>query len=269
MNNEENIDFSDNDFNDPDYFSESEDFNDNDFIDNDDIQYNNLINTKSSAEIDKNSFLNMNFKKDNNGNYRVKSEYDMFCESFYFEPIMMYDGSKYDRFVAACELYIRNSLEYKAYISYLKNEVGLNHDAFNSDITDNMACLEMHHGPIFTLYDYVKIIIDYSFDKGLFVNTFLVAKRVMEEHACNRVQVVMLTKNNHALVHAGKLKVDFRQCHGSIKDFITIYKDYIIRSPNLLRKIAQYKSYIDNDQLHDTSFIQPDAILTWAIKEAA
>ncbi len=265
--------FKDADFND----SYDEEFTDNDFEDNEDYGlphsidnspiYSDLANVsvvKPLVNIDDSSFINMNFRKDENGNYRVKSDNDIFCEAFYFEPIMITDGKKYEAFIKNTENCIRKSRMYSAYIDYLKNVIGLKHDAFNSEITDEVASIEMHHGPIFTLYDYVKIIMDYCFDKNIPVNTFTVARLVMYEHAANRVQVAMLSKNNHNLVHAGKLFLDFRQCHGSLKDFISRYGTYIKASPKLLKKIADYKNLIESGRLHDTSYIDSGPILSWA-----
>ena len=211
------------------------------------------------------SIENINFNITENGNYRVQSKYDMFSQNFFFEPMQMFDGQVYENFITATERCIRTSLVYKAYIAYLKNEIGLVYDAFNGNISHDIASLEMHHGPIFTLYDYVKIMIDYAFDTGIPVSTFSIAKLVMHEHEMNRVQVVMLTKNNHKLVHANQLHIDLRQCHGSLHEFVHLYAKYIKRSPKLLRKLNDYKISLESGSFNDTSIITPSTSIDWSI----
>lgn len=206
---------------------------------------------------------NIEFEETESGNYRIKSQGDIFSESLYFEPVQMYDGETYNKFIEKCKDCIRTSLKYSAYIAYLKNDIGLRYDAFNSEITDEVATIEMHHGPILTLHDYVKLMMDWAFDTGKPVTTFSIAKKVMEEHAENRVQVVMLSKTNHALVHGGKLKVDMRQCHGNLYEFIQRYQKYIMLSPSIMRKFAQYKADIDNNRCQDTSVITPSKVISW------
>lgn len=213
------------------------------------------------------SILNIAFTTMESGNFKIKSDCDMFSENYYREPANLFDGNEYDKFIDRCESRVRKSDVYSAYIAYLKNEIGLTRDAFNGDITQDNATLEMHHGPIFTLYDYVKIAIDYLFDNQLPVSTFTVAKFIMNEHTCNRIQVVMLTKNNHKLVHDNKLFVDFRQCHGSLKEFITLYHTYIERSPTLLRKIANYKRMLDNKLIFNTDVLHISQVVDWSLIE--
>lgn len=208
---------------------------------------------------------NINFHVTETGNYRIQSKYDLFSQGFFFEPMQMFDGQTYENFIASTERCIRTSMVYKAYIAYLKNEIGLTYDAFNANISHDIASLEMHHGPIFTLYDYVKIMIDYAFDVGIPVSTFSIAKLVMNEHEKNRVQVVMLTKNNHKLVHAGQLHIDLRQCHGSLHEFIQLYAKYIKRSPKLLRKVNDYKISLETGRFEDVSIITPSKSVDWSI----
>ena len=225
-----------------------------------------IIAMNNSLRSQKNSIENINFQVTDNGNYRVQSKYDIFSQNFFFEPMQMFDGQLYENFINATERCIRTSLVYKAYIAYLKTEIGLTYDAFNANISHDVASLEMHHGPIFTLYDYVKIMMDYAFDVGIPVSTFSIAKLVMNEHEQNRVQVVMLTKNNHKLVHAGQLHVDLRQCHGSLYDFVHLYAKYIKRSPKLLRKLNDYKISLESGTFNDVSIITPTKTVDWSIQ---
>ena len=57
------------------------------------------------------------------------------------------------------------------------------------------------------------------------VTTFSVAKIVLQEHFDNHIQIVMLSKTNHELVHANKLYIHPNQAWGDINAFIEKYKD--------------------------------------------
>ena len=224
------------------------------------MQINNTLAKKKKSSIE-----NVDFTTTDSGNYRIKAKCDMFSQNFYLEPMSCFDGQQFEQFIKATERCIRTSLVYKAYISYLKNEIGLIYDAFQGNISHDVASLEMHHA-LFTLYDYVKIMIDYAFDVGIPVTTFSIAKLVMNEHAHNRILVVMLTKNNHMLVHARQLHVDMRQCHGNLKAFIQLYGKYIKRSPKLLRKLSDYKIELESDNFNDVSIITPSKIIDYSIQ---
>lgn len=250
-----------------DFVKDSDPIEEDDFTEEDFDYYDEDFEEFSEVNEIPNKIDSIEFSRTSTDNYKIKSSNDIFAEAYYFEPIKMFDGTTYEKFIAGCESMIRTSLAYKAYIAYLKTELGLNRDAFNSNITDEMATLEMHHGPIFNLYDYVKIMIDYAFDVGIPVSSFNIAQLVMKEHELNNIQVVMLTKNNHSLVHAGKLNVDLRQCHGNLKEFIRKYGKYIKQSPKLLKKINRYKELLESEDFHNTSIITPESCVDWSIKE--
>ncbi len=224
------------------------------------MKINNTIAKKNKSSIE-----NVDFETTESGNYRIKSKYDMFSQNYYLEPMSCFDGQQFEQFIKATERCVRTSLEYKAYISYLKNEIGLTYDAFQGNISHDVASLEMHHA-LFTLYDYVKIMIDYAFDNNIPVTTFSIARLIMNEHAQNRILVVMLTKNNHMLVHAGQLHIDMRQCHGNLRAFVQLYGKYIKRSPKLLRKLSDYKISLESDNFNDVSIITPSKIIDYSIQ---
>jgi hypothetical protein len=271
----ESVEFTDDDFDGPDDFimwilsgNSADDYDDEtvrdeDFPKYDDIE--DILDDPVTIDPDNMSIQDcFLFSRTRDGNPKIKSDYDMFAETYYLSIEDIRDPATFDSFIKACESKIRKSLVYRAYIAYLKDEIGLDRDVFNSHITSDSANLEMHHGPVFTLYDYVRIMIDYCLDQGIPVSDFVIASLIMEEHELNHIQVVMLTKNNHALAHAGKLNIDFRQCHGSIKEFLKIYGKYVYSSPRLVKKIQNYKRLIDEDKIHDTSFITPSAPVDWS-----
>lgn len=138
----------------------------------------------------------------------------------------------YNRFINSTEKLIRGSKDYKMYISYLKTEVKLDHCQVIKDVNDEDCKIEMHHGPIFTLYDICAIIIEYYLLKKWPITTPIIAKAVLDEHRKNRVQVVMLASTIHEEVHNRGIFIHYKQAWGDIAAFIKKYecamgKEYI------------------------------------------
>lgn len=129
----------------------------------------------------------------------------------------------YNSFIKAVEHVVRTNDRYKKYINYLKKEVQLNHCQVWSNLTDEDCPIEMHHGPIFNLFDYCSIITEYFLLKGWKVNTFRIAETVLDEHQKNHVQVVMLSETIHEEVHARNIFINYRHAFGDLNAFIKKY----------------------------------------------
>lgn len=141
----------------------------------------------------------------------------------YFE----YDPKNRTNFIKAVESLVRKSDDYKKFVAYVKNTVGLNFCQVSSSIVDDVdATVEMHHGPIFTLYDYCEIILNKYLDRCLPITTFAIANEVINEHFELRVQVVMLSKTNHEAVHNEDIFLNLKQGLGNINEFIRLYAPY-------------------------------------------
>ena len=81
----------------------------------------------------------------------------------------------------------------------------------------------MHHGPIFNLFDYCSIILEYYLIKKWKINTFRIADTVLTEHQKNHVQIVMLSSTIHQEVHARDIFINYRQAYGDLNAFIRKY----------------------------------------------
>lgn len=152
------------------------------------------------------------------------------------------------KFISAVEKTIRTSDEYARYIAWLKNDVGLRRCMMFPNITDADVPIEMHHGPIFNLYDIVEIQIAYMFKNGdNNINSMRVAHHVMEDHFNNIIQVVMLCEMAHKGWHAfqklkvkeGKFFMDMRSAWGDLGKFIDKYKDALT-----IQHINKVKNYL-------------------------
>lgn len=129
----------------------------------------------------------------------------------------------YNAFVKECEKVVRNHDRYKKYKSYLMSEVRLNHCQVLSNLDDNDCKIEMHHGPIFTLFDYCSIVLEYFLLRKWKINTFRIADVVLTEHQKNHVQIVMLSSTIHQEVHARDLFINYRHAYGDLNAFIRKY----------------------------------------------
>lgn len=129
----------------------------------------------------------------------------------------------YTNFIKAVERLVRTNDRYSKYINYLKKEIKLDHCQVLSGLNDQDCDIEMHHGPIFNLFDYCAIVLEYYLMKGWKVSTFRIADTVLDEHQKNRVQVVMLSSTVHQEVHEREIFINYKQAWGDLNAFINKY----------------------------------------------
>lgn len=135
-------------------------------------------------------------------------------------------------FIVGTERIIRLSNDYKAYIAHLKTLPGSKTCALFNHITDDMAPLEMHHGPIFTLAEIVTITLNHFIKNGKEISSFKIADQVLEDHFDNLIQTIFLCKSAHAILSDKKINKDAfvsmdKVISGDIVGFITKYNDSI------------------------------------------
>jgi hypothetical protein len=143
--------------------------------------------------------------------------------SMYKDEDYLSNYESYVNFVKGIEKAVRNNDRYKKYISYLKKEVKLDRCQVLKNITDEDADIEMHHGPIFTLFDICAIVLEYFVIKKWKISTFRVADVVLDEHQKNRVQVVMVSTTVHQEIHNGDIFINYHQAWGDLNAFIEKY----------------------------------------------
>ena len=142
----------------------------------------------------------------------------------YFE----YDPKNRSSFIKAVEAMVRKSDDYKKFIAYVKSTIGLNFCQVSSNIIEDADdnLIEMHHGPLFTLYDYAEIILNKYIDRNIPITTFAIANELIDEHFALHVQVVMLSKTNHEAVHNEDIFLNLKQGLGNVNEFIKLYAPY-------------------------------------------
>lgn len=170
---------------------------------------------------------------------------------FYKDSEYFSNYESYVNFIKGIEKAVRTNDRYSKYIYYLKNEVKLDRCQVLKGVTSadgEKVTIEMHHGPIFTLFDVCAIVLEYFIIKKWKITTLLVADAVLDEHQKNRVQVVMVSKTVHEEIHNGDIFINYHQAWGDLNAFIKKYKDAI--SPEYREQINRY---IDRSLLYDTN----------------
>lgn len=164
------------------------------------------------------------------------------------------------------ESLIRQSFEYKNYITYIKEELDITQCALleGIDIKDiSGVSLELHHAP-FTLFDIVEIITNKMFDDmpvGTTISNFDIAKQVMYEHYAGNVGLVPLTKTIHEAVHNGVIVIPASKIYGNYIKFMEKYKDQIsIDKLESTRNLLRFSETSANKKSND-NLLQIDAII--------
>ena len=134
------------------------------------------------------------------------------------------------KYIKRVEGVIRTSLEYKEYIRYLKEFIGLDSCVFFQNVTSNSTKgnrskvhIEIHHEPL-TLYDITNTVYQKYKDTGEPINDLVIAEEVMKLHYENKVGLVPVSKTAHEMVHnSSKLFVPLTMCYGEYSKFFEEY----------------------------------------------
>jgi len=184
--------------------------------------------------------LNIDFKKPNK-NPTMDAETSEFELPFYKDVEYFSNIDNFVGFIKAVERTVRTSNYYSRYIAYIKEDIGLKRCQVLSNIEEEDEqdkLLEMHHGPILTLFDYAAIITDYLLAKDKKITTFSVANILIQEHYDNNIQVVMLSKTVHEQVHENNIFLNLKQAFGNLDAFLKKYREGV--HPEQVNKINKY-----------------------------
>jgi hypothetical protein len=134
------------------------------------------------------------------------------------------DEKSLDRLIKTIERYVRSSVEYREYTSFLKEEVDMNQCAFFPKLIREDVGIEIHHSPL-TLYDITSIIFNYMQINEVDPTPFGIADEVMKVHYEGLVGLIPLTNTVHELVHSGDVFIPVDKVYGNVKTFYNRYKD--------------------------------------------
>lgn len=196
--------------------------------------------------------------------YRVQSKLLPYEISYYKDHSFFMVLDNFVNFVKGCEKFIRKTNDYSNYISALK-EIGLTKCQVLGNIDSNVdeVDVEMHHGPIFTLFDYCSCIVNYLLINNTNVSTPLVSKIIMNEHWEGNIQTVMLSTTVHQAVDSGKLFINLNQAHGNLNEFLKKYKSglRLYQCEKINQYIEMSKKYKSTD---NGLFELKDTIYDWS-----
>ena len=159
------------------------------------------------------------------------------------------------KFIKRVEKIVRSSKEYRDYIQFLKEHVGLDKCVFFQNVTNggenkkSRISIEIHHEP-FTLYEIVDTVLTKYQDEGLPINDLLIADEVLELHYNNQVGLVPLSKTMHEMIHnSTKVIVPLNMCYGQYSEFLEEYEPYI--SEEMYEKLER--------KMNETAALTPES----------
>ena len=152
------------------------------------------------------------------------------------------------------------------YPKYLKEVIGLRRCQVMSEIKADdkgKVKLEMHHGPILTLFDTCEIVTNAFRCRGVKnINTLSVANEVVEQHRLNNVRVMFLSKTAHQQVHDDNLFLNYRQGFGDTLRFLEIFKDGVTKPMKM--RINEYIAWsLTNDSTDNDVFRMSKTMKRW------
>lgn len=148
--------------------------------------------------------------------------------SFYQTRSTLNDVELYKRFLDNVISVFRHSVTYKNVKGWLLS-IGLDRCQFHSNITSEMASIEMHHNML-TVFDLALIITEHIINTRGMVCTNDVIQLLKEEHKKNHVQLVMLSLTPHQLYHnTENFFIHPDMCFGDWYTFLDTYNKGITK----------------------------------------
>lgn len=211
-----------------------------------------------------NHLPNIDFKKPQK-NPTVDADTSYYELPFYKDEEYFANLENFVTFIKAVEKIVRTSPHYSRYIAYLKEEIGLTYCQVLSNIEDEYASIEMHHGPILTLFDCVSIVTDHMLATNEKITTFNVADRVLAEHFKHNIGVVMLSKTVHEQVHENNVFINLKQSFGNVDKFLKKYRKGL--QPEQINKINAYIAKCEEHDSSDNGVLKLNEVVKKWIKE--
>jgi hypothetical protein len=132
-----------------------------------------------------------------------------------------YSEKEFDKFVKGVERCVRASGEYKQWVGYIIDTMGVRECALTKESVAEVN-IEIHHHPI-TLYTICKALIVDNVNKEIEFCTFDVATKAIELHFQNRVGFMPLLSDLHKKYHSGFLQLPIELVKG---DYKYVLKNY-------------------------------------------
>lgn len=164
----------------------------------------------------------------------------------------IYDN--YVHFVKGCEDLVRTDPFYPVYIKYLIEVVGMKVCQVlpGIEVTDTKdVTIEMHHGPVLTLFQTCAIVLDHLRWLGdPNITTYKVADLVIEEHRLNHVRVMLACKTVHDQITLHNIKLNYNMGVGDTNAFLTKYPVHDKGIRNHINEYIEWSKHNDSFDNH-------------------
>ena len=206
------------------------------------------------------TIMAVKYKKDEE--LSVSSDMEWLDISYYKNEEYLRDINNFVRFVKAVEKMVRKHPDYDMIIKDI-HENYMDHCQFLGNISIEDAVLEVHHGPLLTLFDICMIIINYLLKHNKEkITTFYVAEIVMREHLEGHIQFVVLCQTVHQAIDTGQVFINLNQGIGDIQTFLIKYRDGI--DDMMMDKINQYIDLSKKFESTDNGILELEKkMITW------
>lgn len=171
------------------------------------------------------------------------------------------DEKEYEKYIKDVESQVRRSFEYRQFIRYLRETVGMNKCAFLQNVSNEETFdikIELHHYP-FSLRDIADIVFRKRSYYKESLEIQMVAKEVMECHYKLIVGLISLSETVHELAHSHRLFIPVDHVIGRYKMFVELYKPFI--EPEMLETLDRIEKYtLEQSQVGSTNIIDQNQV---------
>ena len=142
------------------------------------------------------------------------------------------DGRDFKSYIKSVKSSCRNSIEYKRFTKFLKDNMNMRQCSFFEDIDDSVynsyrgVKIEIHHEP-FTIEDIIGIVTRKRMAFGEDLDEESTAQEVMMLHYKGLVGLISLSSTVHKVIHGRYQSIPLDHIYGDYKKFMEMYKDFI------------------------------------------
>lgn len=133
--------------------------------------------------------------------------------------------SDYKKFIRNCETLIRKSVEYKYWVSYIKDVLQIDRCMITHEKNSETTVEVHHHVP--SLFVLVTSIINKCIEEDREFCTFDVCQEAIQLHYQNKIGYVTLLSSMHEKFHNGCLDIPIEFVRGDYKHYMDNYTKFI------------------------------------------
>ena len=134
------------------------------------------------------------------------------------------DEKAFAKFVKSCEKLMRNTPEYRHWVNYITDVLGVNECVMTHEKIWEVGIDVHHHVP--SLYLVAKVLINEALLEEREFTSLEIANKGMELHFQNKIGYVTLLSSMHQKFHNGFLQIPIELVKGDYAWFINTYGQY-------------------------------------------